>query len=210
LEGGKRFKVCDISKKKDAFAAFIEQAGDDAEYVLSTAELAEVTAMRESVMTEPNAKRIIENTQHEVCFFWEGPYGRAKARLDGFSERLIWDYKTTKKITPKAFWRTAENMAYLLKMGWYQEAVQRVTGKCLPVSIIVQEQDEPHDRWVCNIPNEFVSQGREQAVELAMKYHVAEITNCFLGVVQGVIQFERNVYGGEVDASDGDGNAEDL
>jgi hypothetical protein len=194
LEDGKRFRICDESKATKAYKAMAESLGAEAEYLLSSDEFAEVTAMRESVMTEPTAAYRIKSTRREVSMFWTGSYGRAKARLDGYSERLIWDYKTTKDITVASFWKTAENMAYLVKMGWYQEAVEKITGKKLPVSFVVQEQDAPFDRWVCNIPDEFIAQGRKQAVEIAMEYRCAEMTNCFLGVQQGTVQFERPAW----------------
>ncbi len=204
LESGNRFTICDaVGQSKDAKAerqAAQDMAGPDG-IVITSEELAEFTAMRETLMAEPTCRRIIENTQHEVSMFWGGAYGKAKARLDMYSPRTIADYKTTDDIGVNAFMRTGENMWYHGKMGWYMEAVESVTGDKPDVFFVVQESKPPYDCYPVHVCAQVIKQGRKEAVELAMRWRCAVQANCYLGVVEPgtIVEYERPAWAAGAD-----------
>jgi hypothetical protein len=204
LESGARFTICDAAgQSKDAKAermAAQDMAGPDG-IVITSEELAKFKAMREVVMAEPTCRRIIENTQHETSLFWSGNYGPAKARLDLYSRLYIADYKTTDDIGVNAFMRTAENMWYHGKMGWYMEGVEAVTGDKPDVFFIVQESKPPFDCYPVHVNAQIIAQGRKEAVELAMRWRCAVQSNCYLGVVEpgSVVEYERPAWAAGAD-----------
>jgi len=205
LEGGAGLVCCDARRgSKDWNAAIIAANGNE-RMVCKPDEYDQVNAMREAVMSHKDARWLIELTQHEVSGFWTGKYGEAKLRADmlGRTEggnMILADYKTTGDIEPRRFFSTAERLAYHVKMGWYAEGVKAMTGIYPDVWMIVQEQKPPHDVFVSVMPYDIVEQGREEAIEIAMRYRASQATGVYAGVCpDAVIDYERPawVLGGE-------------
>jgi hypothetical protein len=192
LEGGGEMVTCDARRGTNAWKAAVEEVGDE-RLLCKPADFEAAMAMRDAVMRNSEAAWIIDQTKHEASGFWSGAYGLAKMRADMLSDVILADYKTTGDITPDRFFATAERLAYHVKMGWYAEGVEAITGKRPRVLIIVQEQREPHDCWVCEIPQSTIDQGREEAVEIARRYRTHEAVNSFPGVVEAgvVVPYER-------------------
>jgi len=206
LEGGADLVCCDARRGTKAWDAAIDAANGNERMVCKPDEYAQVLAMREMVMAHTEARWIIEATQHEVSGFWTGDYGKAKLRADmlgcieASGNMILADYKTTGDIEPRRFFSTAERLAYHVKMGWYAEGVKAITGIYPDVYMIVQEQKAPHDVFVSIMPYEIVEQGREEAIEIAIKYRVAQECGIYQGVEpDSVIEYERPawVLGGE-------------
>jgi hypothetical protein len=201
LEGGKNLVFCDSKRGSNAWSEAVLAAGGDDRLVCKPAEFMAACAMRDKVMQNRDAARIIESTNHEVSAFWTGDYGQAKARFDMLSDTVLADYKTTGDIRPDRFFSTAERLGYHVKMGWYAEGVEKITGKRPAVRIIVQESKPPYDCFVCEMPPQTVDQGREEAIEIAMRYRAHEVTGSFPGVASDgmMIAYERPSWtlGGE-------------
>lgn len=197
---------------KAEYADALERAGADG-IVCSAADRDRALAMFDAVMRNRTARMIVEQTQHEVSMFWTGAYGQAKGRADMLSSSKLADYKTTAQIEHRAFMRTSENLWYHGKIGWYAEGLKAITGDIPEAWIIAQEASSPYDVAVYRIPAHIIEQGRKEAVELAMRWRVAEATGIYQGVAPDVLEYERPAFaagGDEQDVSTGSMSAEDL
>lgn len=190
---------------KAEYAAAVDRAGEDG-IVCSIDDYTLALYMRDAVMRNPIARMIVEQTQHEVSLFWSGAYGQAKGRVDMLSEARLADYKTTAQIEHGAFMRTAENLWYHGKMGWYAEGLKAITGDIPEAWIIAQESASPYDVAVYRIPAHVIEQGRKEAQELAMRWRVAVATGTYQGVAPDVLEYERPAWaagGDEVEIPSG-------
>jgi hypothetical protein len=206
LEGGAGLVCCDARRGTKAWQAAIDEANGNERMVCKPDEYEQVIAMRDAVMAHGEARWIIEATKHEVSGFWTGDYGKAKMRADmlgsveASGKMILADYKTTGDIEPRRFFSTAERLAYHVKMGWYAEGCEAITGKTPDVYMIIQEQKAPHDVFVAIMPAAIVEQGREEAIEIAMKYRIADECGIYQGVEpDSIVEYERPawVLGGE-------------
>jgi hypothetical protein len=206
LEGGGGLVCCDARRGSKDWDAAVVAANGNERMVCKPDEYDQVMAMRDAVVAHKEARWIIEVTQHEVSGFWTGSYGKAKLRADMLGRvessgtMILADYKTTGDIEPRRFFSTAERLAYHVKMGWYAEGVKAITGIYPCVYMIVQEAKPPFDVFVAMMPYEITEQGREEAIEIAMKYRVAQECGIYQGVEpDSVIEYERPawVLGGE-------------
>lgn len=190
---------------KAEYAAAVERAGEDG-IVCSCDDHTRALSMREAVMRNRTARMIVEQTLHEVSLFWSGAYGQAKGRMDMLSEARLADYKTTAQIEPGAFMRTAENLWYHGKMGWYAEGLKAITGNIPEAWIIAQEAAPPYDVVVYRMPAHVIEQGRKEAHELAMRWRVAQAMGTYRGVAPDVLEYERPAWasgGDEVEIPSG-------
>jgi len=209
LEGGS-LTVCDARAGSRDHEAAIMEAGNPSHVVKGPA-AAKIAAMRDRVMNDREAGQLIAGTRHEVSIFWKSDQcGACKARLDGMGARVVLDYKTTGSIDPRRFFRTAYDLGYHLKMGWYAEAFKRATGQSPVVYLIVQEKLSPYDVAVMHMPDPIWEKGREEALKIALTYRISERCGMFPGVSGGrVIDFELPPWaGGEVEEDVSDGTME--
>jgi hypothetical protein len=206
LEGGAGLVCCNARRGSKEWDAAILAANGNERMVCKPDEYDQLQAMRDAVMSHTEARWIIEATQHEVSGFWTGAYGAAKLRADmlgvvpASGKMILADYKTTGDIEPRRFFSTAERLFYHGKMGWYVEGCEAITGKLPDVYMIVQEQKAPHDVFVAIMPGAVVQAGREESIEIAMRYRSAQECGIYYGVEpDSVIEYERPawVLGGE-------------
>jgi len=151
-------------------------------------------AMRDAVMAEPEAARIIEATQHEVSIFWsDRQAGARKARLDCFSPDVgIGELKTTGKIEPRRFANMVKWDGYGLQVGTYWDAAKAaLDGGGCPVNIIAVGSKAPYECYVVHFKEDTIKEYAEKAYDIARAYRVSEVLGRFDGIVpEGVIQFE--------------------
>lgn len=197
LEPGRFFAGCAIwegAKKSggkwDAFKA----EHKDGDLIVTPAEHVKLAAMSKAVWRTSEAAECLDGALMEQVGVWaDDKLGSCKMRVDAWHKQrgILTDLKTTGQIDPQSFWRTAHNMGYQTKMGWYARGVQNAFGGAWPkVRLIVLEQDAPFDCWVCQIPESIVREGEEQAVETARLYRACEAAGTFPGAVDGMIDYE--------------------
>ena len=203
----------------DAFEA--EHPNPD--LIVTHDQLVDLTALSRAVWCCKDAAALLAGALTEKVLTWTDPKcGACKARVDAVQpasltnpNATLTDLKTTKNIRPAAFWKTAEGLAYHVKMGWYARAVEQVTGTRPRVSLIVLKSCEEMDCWVADMSPGIIEQGEEEAVEIAHRYRVNESLGTFPGVVpEGTIQYERAAWvggaDGETDMSTGEMEAGEL
>jgi exodeoxyribonuclease VIII len=163
--------------------------GHDPDWCVSVEQLSGLVHIAARVNGDKHAQELLDGTEREVSAFWNSPrYGFCKARFDAVRVKgsgcgQIVDIKSTARVSPNAFSRTAANLGYHVKLGWYQIASEAVFGVQFPaVHIICIEQGEPHDCVVYRVPQPVLDHGREIAEDVAMQYKVASVRGEYPGV----------------------------
>ena len=162
------------------------------DYIVTPDEHAELSEMSAAVWRCGHAVRLLTGCEFERPVYWTGPrYGLGKCRVDAMqaSGAVLVDYKTTRKPGVDAFMRTAWNLAYHVRMGWYAHGIEIATGTRPDVWLIVQEQSAPFDCWVCHMPAAIVEEGEKTAIDIAARYRCACEAGVWPGVASDVVQF---------------------
>jgi len=180
-----KLHVWDKPKKSKAWTEF--KQGKNVRDIVTTAYLNELLQIRDSVLGNKEAFLLLnEGIEIEKFLYWNGPYGKAKARADGIDLNQILEVKSTKDIHPRDFQRQSFNMGYHLQYGWYQEGMEAIGCGCLPVYILAIENKAPFDVCVFEVDSELIAFGRNQAVQIAKAYNACRISNFFPGVASDI------------------------
>jgi hypothetical protein len=168
-----------------------------AEWVVSVAEYAELMQIRDAVYRNKEAAFRILHSQHEASTTWENArYGTGKARLDMLNAGAWFgDIKTACDISPGAMSRQYLNLGYDLQMGWYSEA-----AKTDAAYIIAVRSGPAYDCIVYTIPPAMIQDGREKAIEIAMRYRACSAAKSWPGISETgveVLELPPWALGGE-------------
>ena len=178
--------------------AFVEEHPDTIDMHVTRSELAELEAMIDAVYANQHAKKLIEESQHEVSIFWDKEnVGPCKARIDGIGLGRIGvvELKTTAAIRPRQFFRSAYGLGYHLQLGWYQDAAEHeFDEKAPPVHVVTLESSRPYDVVVYRVPQEILEHARKEADEIAMLWKIAETTNNWPDITDAVLDYELPEY----------------
>ena len=170
-------------KRGKEWTAFKDE--HDPEWIVTAEEQADLLKMSNRVHADPTAHRLIDRTHHELSGYWtDDDYGVAKIRCDGYGEKAgILELKSTARIAPYSFQRTAAQLGYHLKCGWYAYGIERITGKRPMVHIVSVEQQAPFDVIVYVVQDNLIDMGRDEAIEIAKRYNACRLMEHFPGIV---------------------------
>lgn len=92
---------------------------------ISVEDMAIVTAMRESVMNNPIAAKLVEMTQHETSVFAKFDDVLCKCRPDGWQKDkgILIDLKTTEDASPEGFAKACARYRYYVQDTFYRTVV---------------------------------------------------------------------------------------
>lgn len=112
--------------------------------------IAQAKAMRDSVMRNPQALRVLEPGYKEASFWWTCQFSHLnfKAKLDQSCSKHFCELKTTESCEREWFSKHADNMNYDLSLYHYREGLRNIMGLELPAYFIVVERNPPH---VCQV-----------------------------------------------------------
>ena len=180
-DGHKRGKAWDEFKADNSHAE-----------IVTAGEVEQLQAVSDAVRANRDARRLIDGSEHELTATWHDPaYGCGKARLDGLGAVGVVELKSTARIDPFSFSRTAHRLGYHVKMGWYVHGLRKVQGAVPPVWVVSFEQSAPYDVAVYRVSHAVLQAGEDEAVEIATRYHTHALCNSFPGVANGdVLDFE--------------------
>lgn len=152
----------------DAARAFIAEARTKSLIPLKAAEVAEVNAIAESVLRDPDARRALERTQAEVSVFATDPdTGVAlRCRFDALHEDLdlAVDLKTMAGRSTKAgFSKQVADMHYDVSHEHYLDTLELATGVRPPKLYIVVEKNPPYFTAVFRLSADEIEMGRKDA-----------------------------------------------
>jgi hypothetical protein len=180
----------DESRRTKEFKAF--KAENEGKYIITTDEMYELDEIAESINKHPEARMILDDSAKEESLFWESSrYGKAKARFDCMAGDFIADLKSTTAIEPWAFQQQAYKLGYHLQAGWYCEGYKELFGNVPAFYVIAVESKPPYDVSVFEYDEEAIAIGREKAIEIAVKYRIAEKLHVYTGVMSEGIQTIR-------------------
>lgn len=157
--------------------------------ILTADEYAKLTQMSERIQACRDAWSLIADTRHELSVTWETMhYGAAKARLDGFGDGKIVEYKTTSCVDAKAFAKQVErSLRYDIGAGWYSEWHLNKTNKMPDFYFIVQESNPPYHVQPYHVPADLLPEWRRMAVEVAELYRACEARREYPGPTSGMM-----------------------
>ena len=106
---------------------------------------AKVTAMRESVMAHPAARRLLTKGQPEVSVFSRLGNTEVKCRPDWLhNDGIIVDLKSTDDASPAGFSRSCANYRYHVQAAWYLDVCQSQDINAEVFVLIACEKSPPY------------------------------------------------------------------
>lgn len=133
----------------------------DGKQPLLTKEMAQVIAMRDSVMRHPLARAAFTDHKAEQSVFWQELDGQMlKCRPDAWKPGLLVDLKTTVNADPREFGRTAYNFGYHQSAAHYTDGVEAATGERLPFIFVLVEKTAPYLVSVVQLDDDALNAGR--------------------------------------------------
>lgn len=159
-------------KEYDFFAQAARECGAE---VLNLKQFTSVVEAGKAFAQCPEVRPLISSGKAEVALFTveeiEDEDGeihdvQLKHKLDWIngSPELIVDLKSTRQLGARAFSRDFYGLGYDFKLGMYQRALEKLTGKKYPVKVILLEKKPPYDIAIMPIPNEVLERGANKAL----------------------------------------------
>lgn len=133
----------------------------DGKQPLLTKEMAQVEAMRDSVMTHEVASRYFINHLAEQSVFWEEDGLMLKCRPDAWQPGVIVDLKTTVDANPNEFGKTAFNYGYFMSAAHYIDGVKAATGEDVKFVFVNVEKTAPYLVSVTEVDDVALDYGRQ-------------------------------------------------
>jgi hypothetical protein len=165
-------------KEWDAF-----QAAHAGETILKQDDVDLVEGMRNSVRSYGPAMRYLVDGQAELTMQWtDTTTGRAcRGRIDWLttidSRPVIVDLKTTRSAKPFAFGGQAAKLGYHLQLAYYFDGFVAITGEMPAMKIVAVESVAPFEPAVFSIPEDVITQGREEYQQLLQRLAECEESN---------------------------------
>jgi len=212
-------RLCELAvwkggdKRKNAGKWKEFKAEHDPRFIVSQAEVDMLDNITKNVYANKEASMLLKDVEEtEKELYWEGLYGKAKAKADGTNPNFILECKSMDKIHPRDFQRQSYNMGYHLGYGWYQEGAEKNGMGKLPVYVMAIESKAPYDVWVGEVDSELVAEGRHDAIQIAKKYNACRLADYYPGVSEdGIITItkpewakekEKDVSNGKMEVSE--------
>ena len=186
--------VYDGTKRGKKWDEFKEN--NEGKEVLTPLEVTYYNLIYDKIMEHPEARMLIEESQHEVSMQWEGTYGMGKARADMVSD-FIADLKSTGTVDPVKLQKHTFNQGWHIQMGWITEGLETLGRQDMTSYIIAVEQEAPHDVAVFEMDDDYVKMGQDEAHKLAVKYRACELDGKFQGCVDGIQTLSAPEYAKE-------------
>lgn len=181
------------TKEYKAWAADI----DDTDMIVTASESAAFDDMSLAIWQHKECAWLLDGCIFETPIWWDSDrYGRGKARIDAHKTGYIIDYKTTRSLDPRAFMRSAFNLNYHIRMGWYVHGWEMLTGERRDVVLIVQETEPPYDCYPMHMSDFVIGKGEQEAVDIAVRYHCCRTAGSFPGVASDMVEFELPAWAG--------------
>jgi hypothetical protein len=108
-------------------------------------ELRQAARMAAAIRRHPLASAIFSEGKPEVSLYWidEGTGVTCRGRIDWLRDNAIVDLKTAADASPSGFAKAAANFGYRESMAHYANGVEALTGRRLPVVLVVVEKEPP-------------------------------------------------------------------
>lgn len=144
---------------------------EESRRVLSAADYATCTGMRDAVRAHPTARDLLdvcESSELSVVFCWPGTDIPCKARIDipAFDAGVIADLKTTADASPSAFEHSVYRYGYHRQAPFYRAACAAHGIEVRDSLIVAVEDEPPYGTTVYRISDDAVGEGRQHLQRL--------------------------------------------
>ena len=131
---------------------------------MTTAEWADVVAMRDSVMAHDAARHAFTNHRAEVSVFAEEDGLMLKARPDAWKPGVVVDLKSTFDATPSVdgFGRAAFKFGYFMSAAHYIDTIKAATGETVKFCFVNIEKTPPFLVSITELTEADLNRGRYQ------------------------------------------------
>lgn len=137
---------------------------------LLTKEMAQVEAMRDSVMSHEVASQYFTGHMAEQSVFWEEGGLMLKCRPDAWLPGVIVDLKTTVDANPNKFGKTAFDFGYFMSSAHYIDGVKAATDEDVKFLFVNVEKTAPYLVSVTELDAYTLDYGR-QALDRAKRIY---------------------------------------
>ncbi|MBP3044860.1 PD-(D/E)XK nuclease-like domain-containing protein [Arthrobacter jiangjiafuii] len=128
---------------------------------LLTKEMAQIEAMRDSVMLHEVAGLHFIGHKAEQSIFWEEDGLMLKCRPDAWKPGTIVDLKTTVDASPNSFSKTAFDFGYFMSAAHYIDGVKAATGEDVKFVFVNVEKTAPYLVSVVELDDYTLDCGRQ-------------------------------------------------
>jgi hypothetical protein len=175
----------DCDYRTNAGKAWRDEQQQAGRIILTADEHQRLIDMRDSVMSHPTARAIIEGASVETTITWTDPETGilCKGRCDIVNGNVLADLKTTRDIRPRPFMLTAYQFGYHFSMAFYLDGL-RANGIDVDRAILLAvETGAPHDCAPYELDDEWLELGRAEYQEALCTLAECRRTNRWPGMV---------------------------
>lgn len=156
---------CDRRTKegKALWAKF--QEDNQGKKIITSEDYNTALAMRESVLANPKAKKLLDSAEVEQSYYWidKRTGVLCKCRPDAVNLGYLIDIKSTTDASINAFMRSAHNFRYHNQSAWYSDGYYEVSGNNPKGFIfIVVEKKPPYQVALYVAEDLFTEAGRQE------------------------------------------------
>lgn len=142
---------------------------------IEKSDMEKATIMRDIIFAHPQARKLIERvTNFQVEKIWTDKETGLKTitKLDGESEDIIFELKTSKSADPDEFERDAYNFGYHLQCGIELEALAK-KGKFPQFWYMVIEKSEPYGLSIFQPSKDYIELGKKE-----FRHYITSFKKC--------------------------------
>lgn len=159
---------CDKRTKagKQMYDEFLESVGD--RKIVTAADREIGLAMRDSVMKDPKAAKLLTGGDTETSYYWndERTGVLCKCRPDKVNLNYIIDLKTTEDASRDGFARSLLNFRYYVQAAWYLKGYEAATGiKPDGFIFVAVEKKPPYATAIYVVNDATIEIGTKEAAE---------------------------------------------
>ena len=159
------------SRRTKEYREFAVDAWERGEKVLTAEEFEAVQRVALSLTAHEEVQGLIRSGKPEVSMFWSDCGVQCKGRVDWIagpaaSREALVDLKTANDVSERGRGRAFFRYHYDVKLGLYQRAIEKITGRLLPVCVVWVENKPPYDVVIDDgwIPQAVLDAGVEKAL----------------------------------------------
>ena len=173
-----------------------DHAGED---ILTKTQWDEALAIRDAVLSHPEASRLLAGAKKEVSIQWNDPDSGLllKARLDGLNKGLQIDVKTCRNANVRQFGAAAYKYGYHYQGAMYHDGLAQVSDEEVGEFIIIAvESSPPYEIVVYEVDRESLLLGRDQYKAVLYGVRRAIKTGVWHGYGEGIFPLVLPSYAG--------------
>lgn len=169
------------------------EAAHAGQVIVTQEEKDRAEAIRDAVMAEPEARRLIEGGQSEVTGIGKLLGIDCKSRFDVLGDYLA-EIKTTRHAQRQAIQNHGAKLHYHAQFGWYHDLLEAATGEARPVRVVAIESEPPYCVAVFEVDADALADGRRVYEGWLRLFLECQESGRWPGPAGGVLRWEVPVW----------------